>query len=293
VIGLVTATASGRAMARRLADAWPGECTVHSGPVAEQIRVAWSGSDTLVCFLATGATVRLVAPLLADKHSDPGVVCVDEAGTHAVALLGGHAGGANTLAVRVSEVLGTRAVVSTATDVTGGTPLDSFGADLGFRLAGTGGLARVTRAVLDGAPVRLVADATWPVPALPTVDGPGLTIAVSDRRDAQADLVYRPPSLVVGVGASRGAPDRELETLVRNGLAEAGLASSEQGETTCCYAAQDKFWVAGAPDGEAWEIYTVLADSPTFYAEGHGEACCGGTGTCQAGEPATTAAQCC
>jgi catechol 2,3-dioxygenase-like lactoylglutathione lyase family enzyme len=67
-------------------------------------------------------------------------------------------------------------------------------------------------------------------------------------------------------------------------LAEAGLASSDQGQTTCCYAQQDKFWVQGAPDGEAWEIYAVLADSPTFYAEGHGEACCGGTG--QPGEPA-------
>jgi catechol 2,3-dioxygenase-like lactoylglutathione lyase family enzyme len=46
-------------------------------------------------------------------------------------------------------------------------------------------------------------------------------------------------------------------------LAGAGLASSTAGETTCCYAQQDKFWVQGAPDGEAWEIYTVLADSPT------------------------------
>jgi catechol 2,3-dioxygenase-like lactoylglutathione lyase family enzyme len=88
-------------------------------------------------------------------------------------------------------------------------------------------------------------------------------------------------------------PDTSAVGAEQSRLAEAGLAGSEQGETTCCYAAQDKFWVAGAPDGEAWEIYTVLADSPTFYAEGHGEACCGGTSTCQAGEPATTAAQCC
>jgi catechol 2,3-dioxygenase-like lactoylglutathione lyase family enzyme len=66
-------------------------------------------------------------------------------------------------------------------------------------------------------------------------------------------------------------------------LAGAGLASSGQGETTCCYARQDKFWVQGAPDGESWEVYTVLADSPTFYADGHGEQCCGGTG--QPGEP--------
>jgi len=39
---------------------------------------AWAGSDALVCFLATGATVRLLAPLLSDKHTDPGVVCVDD-----------------------------------------------------------------------------------------------------------------------------------------------------------------------------------------------------------------------
>lgn len=61
-------------------------------------------------------------------------------------------------------------------------------------------------------------------------------------------------------------------------LADAGLAPTAAGQTTCCYAAQDKFWVEGAPDGEAWEIYTVLANSATFYAEGHAEACCGGAG---------------
>jgi catechol 2,3-dioxygenase-like lactoylglutathione lyase family enzyme len=74
-------------------------------------------------------------------------------------------------------------------------------------------------------------------------------------------------------------------------LAEAGLAPAAAGETTCCYAKQDKFWVQGAPDGEAWEIYTVLADSPTFYAEGHGQQCCGGTDA-HTGEAATSATPC-
>jgi catechol 2,3-dioxygenase-like lactoylglutathione lyase family enzyme len=50
-------------------------------------------------------------------------------------------------------------------------------------------------------------------------------------------------------------------------LAEAGLASIDERDTTCCYARQDKFWVTGAPNGERWEIYTVLADSATFWAE--------------------------
>ena len=50
-------------------------------------------------------------------------------------------------------------------------------------------------------------------------------------------------------------------------LATAGLASVEKGTTTCCYATQDKFWVEGAPNGERWEIYTVLEDSATFGSE--------------------------
>ena len=60
-------------------------------------------------------------------------------------------------------------------------------------------------------------------------------------------------------------------------LAAHGLASIDERGTTCCYAAQDKFWVKGAPGGERWEVYTVLADSPTFFDEtGDGPACCAG-----------------
>ncbi|MEP7177659.1 MAG: ArsI/CadI family heavy metal resistance metalloenzyme [Pseudonocardiales bacterium] len=59
-------------------------------------------------------------------------------------------------------------------------------------------------------------------------------------------------------------------------LAEAGLALVDERGTTCCYAKQDKFWVQDAPNGERWEIYTVLADSPTFAGEEpHGSTCCG------------------
>jgi catechol 2,3-dioxygenase-like lactoylglutathione lyase family enzyme len=75
-------------------------------------------------------------------------------------------------------------------------------------------------------------------------------------------------------------------------LAQTGLAPDLAGETTCCFAKQDKFWVQGAPNGESWEIYTVLADSQTFYAEGHGPECCGETNV-HTGEPAGSAAKCC
>ena len=57
-------------------------------------------------------------------------------------------------------------------------------------------------------------------------------------------------------------------------LAGAGLASVDERDTTCCYAKQDKFWVSGTPNGESWEIYTVLADSPTPNGEADDQQCC-------------------
>jgi catechol 2,3-dioxygenase-like lactoylglutathione lyase family enzyme len=76
-------------------------------------------------------------------------------------------------------------------------------------------------------------------------------------------------------------------------LAKAGLASVDERGTTCCYAKQDKFWVQGAPNGESWEIYTVLADSQTFSGEDPVGAACCGTDTSEATEPAATATNCC
>ncbi|MFA9429781.1 ArsI/CadI family heavy metal resistance metalloenzyme [Egicoccus sp. AB-alg2] len=62
-------------------------------------------------------------------------------------------------------------------------------------------------------------------------------------------------------------------------LDAAGLATDERRSETCCYATQDKVWVAD-PDGARWEVYNVLGDTPTFFAEGEGPdgataaACC-------------------
>jgi catechol 2,3-dioxygenase-like lactoylglutathione lyase family enzyme len=76
-------------------------------------------------------------------------------------------------------------------------------------------------------------------------------------------------------------------------LAAAGLAPVEERDTICCYARQDKFWVQGTPNGESWEVYTVLADSPTFYGEEDGPACCSGDAQEATGPAASSAQPCC
>ncbi|MGQ4375407.1 precorrin-3B C(17)-methyltransferase [Streptomyces sp. SAS_267] len=226
MIGLISATAAGAAARDRLAAAWSTRTRVYDGPVADAVRRAFAECDQVVCFLATGAVVRLVAPLLSDKGSDPGVVCVDEAGRFAVSLVGGHAGGANELAREVGGLLGAEPVVTTATDAVGVPGLDTLG------LPVEGDLAGVSRAMLDGEPVVLERESPWPLPALPPNVGspaaPGAAVVrVSDRvrETAAGEVVLRPPSLVVGVGASRGAPVEEVLALVEDTLREAGLSA--------------------------------------------------------------------
>ncbi|MFJ5614552.1 precorrin-3B C(17)-methyltransferase [Streptomyces sp. NPDC093221] len=165
MIGLIHATAAGRTGCERLAAAWPGRTVLYGDgadrPLRSVVATAFAECDQLVLFLATGAAVRLLAPLLRGKAEDPGVVTVDEAHRHAVALLGGHGGGANVLASAVSSVLGSAPVITTATDSVGTPALDAL------PYPTDGPLAPLTRALLDGAPVRLHTDQTWPLPAFP------------------------------------------------------------------------------------------------------------------------------
>src|SRR5690242_20665124 len=78
-------------------------------------------------------------------------------------------------------------------------------------------------------------------------------------------------------------------------LAGAGLAPLDERDTTCCYARQDKFWVQGAPNGERWEIYTVLEDSQTFWGEDGGQSWQAAEAALDAtpADPAGQAEQCC
>ncbi|MFF3912818.1 precorrin-3B C(17)-methyltransferase [Streptomyces sp. NPDC001852] len=220
MIGLISATAAGAAARDRLAAAWPGRVRVYEGPVGEAVRAAFAECEQVVCFLATGAVVRLLAPLLGDKTADPGVVCVDEGGRFAVSLVGGHGGGANELAREVGELLGAEPVVTTATDSVGLAGLDTLG------LPYEGSVATVSRALLDGEPVALETELAWPLPPLPTAPRGPYTIRLTDRdvEPGEREVLLRPPSLVVGVGASRGAPVEEVLGLVEAALREAGLS---------------------------------------------------------------------
>jgi cobalt-precorrin 5A hydrolase/precorrin-3B C17-methyltransferase len=241
-IALFAVTDAGRRAAAEVAG--PLGATRHElGELAE----LWSRLDGAVFFLATGATVRLVAPLLADKRTDPGVVCVDEARRFAVALAGGHEGGANALATRVAALLGAQPVITTASDAVGSTGLDPLVHLLGAAVDGD--LAAAGTALLDGA-ARVENPLGFPLPPVPPLTGtPRHTILVTDaaargtgagqagqaipggpgdargaeRPSPLAVTRLVPPTLVVGIGSARGVPAEAVAAAIRRLETEHGL----------------------------------------------------------------------
>ena len=277
MIGLVAATENGRRNAAHLAGSWP-DARLYEGRPKEALHQAWKDCDAVVLFLATGAAVRLLAPLLRDKHTDPGVVAVDDAGLFAVALCGGHDGGANGLAARVAASLGATPVVTTASDALGLQALDSFGRDLGLRPAEGSDLAAVGAALVSGQEVRLVSDRRLPLGPLPgnvvrAEEPEPPLLFVSDRvvDVPRPAVVYRPPSLVAGVGCSRGASAGEIVGLIRSSLAEAGLSPGSVAGLASIDAKRDEVGLLEAAKGlgvpvrfhPAEELAAVEAPNPS------------------------------
>lgn len=217
-------------VSERIAPEAPAGARPFPLPMRDALARSFHGHRAHVFLMAIGAVVRLVAPLLRGKGGDPAVVCLDEAGRFAVPILSGHAGGANALASRVAAAIGAQAVITTASDVQGTLAVDLLGAELGWRFEDPRGNAtHAAAAVVNGDPVAIVLGegapdawpAGWPLPAHATLCGALDEPAVGDAEAAlvvtdrvlPCDLpalsravLYRPRSLVLGVGCDRDTP---------------------------------------------------------------------------------------
>ncbi|MFF4169478.1 ArsI/CadI family heavy metal resistance metalloenzyme [Streptomyces sp. NPDC001744] len=117
------------------------------------------------------------------------------------------------------------------------------------------------------------------------------------RRPGYANFVIAAPPLKLVL--IEGEPGRETRldhlgvevettdevTAATDRLKEAGLATFEENDTSCCYALQDKVWVHG-PGKEPWEVYVVKADADRL---GKSPAPAGGDACCSGQEPSTEA----
>lgn len=191
-------------------------------------------------FGSVGMTVRLMAPLMKDKHTDPAVVAVDDAGRFAVSVLSGHVGGANELASRVAATLGCQPVITTASDLLGTVAVDLLGRKFGWQMELEENVTRVSAALVNSERVALLQEAgeilasdlpenVVRVSSMEELRDFGAALIITDRLlPAQEGLppvvLYRPRSLVVGVGCNRGTEAEEIVAAIRHAMEGHGLA---------------------------------------------------------------------
>ena len=293
-------TRHGLAIAARLAAALPGadlfvserlagEAPAHAQrfalPMGPHLAATFVAYDCHVFVISVGAVVRMIAPLLVDKKVDPAVVCVDDDARFAICTLSGHVGRGNDFTARVAAALGAQPVITTASDVRGTLTVDILGRELGWTLDDPDrNVTRGCAAVVNGAPVAFVQEtgepSFWPTerPLPPGVayatsldqvqpDRFEVLLVASDRDLATSHpahwanaVVYRPRSLVVGLGCDRDTPPDLVERGLLAVLAGAGLSPRSIRKLATVDKKADEPAFLALSDRHGWPLHIFPAD---------------------------------
>ncbi len=173
-----------------------------------------------VFIFSTGIAVRLIAPLLKSKMTDPAVVVVDDNGTHVVSLISGHIGGANALTHRIAGILHSRPVITTATDTNGLPAIDVIAKENNFYIETPRNIKRINMAFLTGKavdihdPLGLIENELHGIPLVKGFpNGQSLEkIYCSHETEpvSRETIVLRPLVLSVGIGCNRGTKVEDI-----------------------------------------------------------------------------------
>ena len=223
-----------------------------SGSLRDQVSQLWQQHRSFVFCLATGAVVRLIAPLLDSKATDPAIVVIDETGKFVISLCGGHQGGADRLTQLIAIQLGATPVLTGASNGLGLPGIDILGVPFGW-CKGTGDWTGVSAAIAREASVQVIQEAgstLWQdhlpenhsfqfdfpeVVDRATVPEPKARVWISpiQRRFAPESsfpkVQWHPRVLWVGIGCERGTSKALIDwgisqVFQANHLAEAAIA---------------------------------------------------------------------
>ncbi len=218
-------------------------------PMGPTLTTAFAAYNCHVFIISIGAVVRMIAPLLKDKKIDPAVVCIDDAARFSICVLSGHVGRGNAFAERIAGMLNAQAVVTTASDSLGTLTVDILGRDLGWKLDYPDrNVTRGCAAVVNAARVLFVQEAGepewWPVDkSLPAgvhyttsldcaqPDEFEFFLIATDRNIHRSHpeywekaVIYRPKSLVLGLGCDKGIATELVERGIEQLFGDSGLS---------------------------------------------------------------------
>jgi cobalt-precorrin 5A hydrolase len=218
-------------------------------PMGPFLAETFTAYDCHIFIISVGAVVRMIAPLIKDKKVDPAVICLDDDARFAICVLSGHVGRGNAFTSRVAQAVDAQPVITTASDVRGTLTVDILGRDLGWELDDPDrNVTRGCAAVVNAAPVAFVQESGepdwWPQDK-PLPEGVTYTtsldqvdplrfemLLVATDRDFQGThpvhwktaVIYRPKSLVLGLGCDKDAAPGMVERGVMSLLAAQGLS---------------------------------------------------------------------
>lgn len=219
-----------------------------SGTVRLLLPALFNQYKGLILIISLGAVVRMIAPILQDKKTDPGVVVIDDRGENVISVLSGHLGGANELTHEVAAALGANPIITTASDVQKTIPVDLFGSRFGWVWDSADKLTPVSASVVNEEHVAIVQETgekDWwmhDTPLPPQImqyastkeaikAKPHATLLVTDRMITLEEevlldngVLFRPKSLVIGMGCNRGTALEEIEAVIEETLKELGLS---------------------------------------------------------------------
>jgi len=203
------------------------------GELKDLLASLWGPVDGFVLIMATGIVVRLIAPLLDSKQTDPAVVTMDDGGRFAIALTSGHLGGANELAERCAFISGARPVITTATDANNLPSFDMLAREQKWVIEDISRVKTLNSLLLDDAEIavvdptgqtrcwfhgcgRLSFHDTFAEAMHSRAQG---FLFVTNRHlppQTQPDnlLILRPRNLVLGIGCNRGTGVDEIDEFV-------------------------------------------------------------------------------
>lgn len=228
-VAILALTDGGVKLAEQLAGQLSGSAVFACrGRLQKTLHRCWQEHDALVCIMAAGIVIRILAPLLQDKRRDPAIVVCDEKGRFAISLLSGHLGGGNALARQVAAISGGQAVITTASDVLGRTALDLWVRELNLLVADKRALTRTMGKLVNKGGVTLYSD--YPVPAVPEDitlhdDPERADLVITCRTDLKTGgALLFPKRLVAGIGCNRNTPAEEIEQALQEACVKNSLA---------------------------------------------------------------------
>ncbi|HUV50874.1 MAG TPA: precorrin-4 C(11)-methyltransferase [Anaerolineae bacterium] len=192
-----------------------------------------------VFIMSTGIVVRLIASCIRNKTTDPAVVVLDEIGRHAISLVSGHLGGANSLAIKVAGLIGAEPVITTATDVNQAPAIDVLAKQHNLFIENPEAIKNINMAFITGKkfylhdPYKLLCDSISPAHILKDFkkgqiteneDIPGVFIDDVLADLSKKMLILRPGSLVAGIGCNRNTSMKEIKEFLKEVLEESKLA---------------------------------------------------------------------